>query len=197
MEATDTSRHCPSCNTMMRPKALFCHHCGHAVALSQKEESEQTQGETDIQNEAAPAPETQNLSAESVNLNHKNNAVETEMIGILSPQTESDGHAQSETVVAPQDFRNSLDEKEQIQTIEPEAEPIAQPNTSTEQTLGQTENKSENTTAKPRRARTPRVVKTEYVWEESTADPTWRLLLFTVGAVIFVIIIFWLARFIR
>ena len=202
--ATDTSRHCPACNAMMRPKAVFCHRCGRPVAyLAQVEET----AESD-------APQTQNLDALSETIDHHQETAEVpaaEPLPTITRTKEIDGSTieeieshEPETIIGKTDFRQTLEDVPAETVEEKPAEIKASPATviaaepqNIEPVIAQAP--TEQAVEKVPKQKTPkrRAIKTEYVWEEQTADPTLRFALFTVGAVAFVVLIFWLARFIR
>ncbi len=117
-----------------------------------------------------PALETQRLEAPSGVL--KNQREEANVTTVLSDkQGENNSHHIGETDILP----------------------VESNITASSQML---ETQANNTDfAKPASRRVIRT--TEYVWEESNSDPTWRLVLFVVIAVALVLVIFWLARIIR
>jgi cobalamin biosynthesis Mg chelatase CobN len=153
----------------MRPRASFCHRCGRPLP-----------------DEAAViySPKTELTEFQS-------SATEE-----LKVETEISANHREETL--PPEIG------EQTFVIEREKEPVVFPietadsnQIAVEESALPAESNPETAIKKPLAKKTRRVVKTtEYVWEEPTSDPTWRFLLFTVLAVVFVALVFWLARFI-
>lgn len=58
----ESAKNCPACDVVLRPNAVFCHHCGRSLSPSES---------------SSPVIETQNLSAEKLPIEDKPALTET------------------------------------------------------------------------------------------------------------------------
>ncbi len=118
-------------------------------------------------------PETQQLTGQNGEVATNNHAAETSEIAVENESAMVETVTKTET---PTDFTQTLSE------IEKSAE------------------ETETVPAKPEQTKRVRhrvVQTTEYVWEESSTDPTWRLALATILVLIFLFFVLWFGRFIH
>lgn len=120
------------------------------------------------------APETQELAGQNGEIATNNHIVAKPETAVENESIKVETVSKTETAT---DFTQTLSE------IEKPAE------------------KSETVPAKlpeqTRRVKRRVVQTTEYVWEESAADPTWRLALATILILIFLFLVLWFGRFIN
>lgn len=184
----ESPKNCPACDAVIRPKAVFCHLCGRALSLD---------------NCDAPVMETQNLSTD---------VFADDFVSASAPENET-VLAKTPTVVErtpPIEIRAVETETVESKQTEIAAETlngaapitlIAEPTTNFPNDLPDEPENTKNsvvTAAKetnPVRRKTY-VSRTEYVWEEASA-PTWRIILFSLIALVAVGMLLWLNNYLR
>ena len=119
------------------------------------------------------APEIQQLTQQNGEVSINNHVAETPEIAVENDSAPVETISKTET---PTDFTQTLSE------IKKPAEDSGTVRAKPEQT---------------KRVRRRVVQTTEYVWEENSHDPTWRLALATILVLIFLFLVLWFGRFIH
>jgi cobalamin biosynthesis Mg chelatase CobN len=168
--ATETTRFCPMCAEPLRPRATFCHRCGKPFP----------EEDVVVYKTNDSAPETKEITAQNDEASAIHNATTLKKVFDDKP-------VKAEEI---SDTEPATDFTQTISDIEKPAEVIEKP-----------AEVSETVPAKPpeqtKRVKRRVVQTTEYVWEENSSDPTWRLALATILVLVFLFLVLWFGRFIH